>query len=145
MTANMACRMAKCAYIKVKQLLTYDDISAGIDAPVGDRRGLTGCVPLYKVLRAASEEGKSLNGLLEIGDKTMMDALIPTVMAIEECPSDEINDLLFAAAVAAQKGVETTVDMVAEFGRARNYGERSKGFMDSVTASWSAMFAAFAE
>jgi dihydroxyacetone kinase-like protein len=35
--------------------------------------------------------------------------------------------------------------MVARFGRARNYGERSKGFMDSGAASWSAMFAAFAE
>ena len=81
----------------------------------------------------------------EVGDKTMMDALIPAVMAIEGCQSEEINDLLSAAAAAAQKGAEATVDMVAKFGRARNYGERSKGFMDSGAASWSAMFSAFAQ
>ena len=79
------------------------------------------------------------------GDKTMMDALIPAVDALEACASDEIGELLAAAAAAAQKGAEATVDMIAKFGRARNYGERSKGVMDSGAASWSAMFAAFAD
>jgi len=69
MSANMACQMAERAGIKVKQLLTHDDISAGIDAPIEDRRGLAGCIPLYKVLGAASEEGKSLDELLEIGER----------------------------------------------------------------------------
>jgi len=69
MSANMACQMAERAGIKVKQLLTHDDISAGIDAPIEDRRGLAGCIPLYKVLGAASEEGKSLEELLEIGER----------------------------------------------------------------------------
>ena len=69
MSANMACQMAERAGIKVKQLMTHDDISAGIDAPIEDRRGLAGCVPLYKVLGAASEEGKSLDELLEIGER----------------------------------------------------------------------------
>ena len=80
-----------------------------------------------------------------VGDKTMMDALIPAVNALEASASGDIGDLLSAAAAAAQKGAEATVDMAAKFGRARNYGERSKGFMDSGAASWSAMFAAFAE
>ena len=79
-----------------------------------------------------------------IGDKTMMDALIPAVMALEGCASDDIGDLFSVAAAEAQKGAEATVDMVAKFGRARNYGERSRGFMDSGAASWSTMFAAFA-
>jgi len=81
----------------------------------------------------------------DVGDKTMMDALIPAVKAIESCPSDDIKDLLTSAAVAAKQGAEATIDMVAKFGRARNYGERSKGSMDSGAASWSTMFAAFAE
>jgi len=79
----------------------------------------------------------------DIGDKTMMDALIPAVKAIETCESENIEDLFSVAAVAAQKGAEATVDMVAKFGRARNYGERSKGVMDCGAASWGAMFAAF--
>ena len=80
-----------------------------------------------------------------VGDKTMMDALIPAIEAMEACASDDIGDLLSAAATAAQKGAEATVDMTARFGRARNYGERSKGFMDCGAASWSTMFIAFAE
>lgn len=69
MSANMACQLAERAGIKVKQLLTHDDISAGIDAPIEDRRGLAGCVPLYKVLGAAADEGKTLDELLEIGQR----------------------------------------------------------------------------
>jgi len=80
-----------------------------------------------------------------VGDKTMMDALIPAVEAMEACTSDEIGDLFSAAAIAAQQGADATVDMTAKFGRARNYGERSKGFMDCGAASWSTMFVAFAE
>lgn len=69
MSANMACQLAERAGIKVKQILTHDDISAGLDAPDEDRRGLAGCVPLYKILGAASEEGKSLDELIEIGER----------------------------------------------------------------------------
>ena len=49
------------------------------------------------------------------GDKTMMDALIPAV------------------------------EMKANFGRARNYGERSVGYADSGATSWSCMFESFAQ
>ena len=69
MSANMACQLAERAGIKVKQVLTHDDISAGIDADINDRRGLAGCVPLYKILGAASEEGKSLDELVEIAER----------------------------------------------------------------------------
>ena len=69
MSANMACQLAERAGIKVKQLLTHDDISAGIGADINDRRGLAGCIPLYKILGAASEEGKSLDELIEIGER----------------------------------------------------------------------------
>lgn len=78
------------------------------------------------------------------GDKTMMDALIPAVEAMQAATTDDIKELLNAAAVAAQKGAEATVGMKANFGRARNYGERSIGSMDSGAASWSTMFNAFA-
>lgn len=79
------------------------------------------------------------------GDKTMMDALIPAVEAIEASDSDNIKEILTAGAAAALKGAEETVPMKANFGRARNYGERSIGYADSGATSWSCMFAAFAE
>ena len=79
------------------------------------------------------------------GDKTMMDALIPAVEAIEACPSDDIKEIMEAGAKAAVEGAKATVDMKANFGRARNYGERSVGFADSGATSWSCMFESFAE
>lgn len=79
------------------------------------------------------------------GDKTMMDALIPAVEAIQASTSDDIKEILTAGADAALKGAEETVQMKANFGRARNYGERSIGYADSGATSWSCMFAAFAE
>ena len=62
------------------------------------------------------------------GDKTMMDALI-----------------LEAGAKAALAGAASTVEMKANFGRARNYGERSVGYADSGATSWSCMFESFAQ
>lgn len=79
------------------------------------------------------------------GDKTMMDALIPAVEAIEASTSDDIKEILTAGATAALKGAEDTIPMKANFGRARNYGERSIGYADSGATSWSCMFAAFAQ
>lgn len=69
MSANMACQLAERVGIKVKQIMTHDDISAGIGADSNDRRGLAGCVPLYKILGAAAEEGKTLDELIEIGQR----------------------------------------------------------------------------
>ena len=60
MSANMAMQMAEREGINVKMLLTHEDISAGLDTPAADRRGLGGCIPLYKVAGAASEQGKPL-------------------------------------------------------------------------------------
>ena len=79
------------------------------------------------------------------GDKTMMDALVPAVEAMESCASSDVAEVFKTGAEAAVKGAEATVGMQANFGRARNYGERSVGYMDSGAASWSCMFASFAE
>lgn len=69
MSANMACQLAERAGIRVAKVLTHDDICAGIGAPDSDRRGLAGCVPLYKILGAAAEEGKSLEELVEMAER----------------------------------------------------------------------------
>lgn len=69
MSANMACQLAERAGIKVKRIITHDDMSAGIGAADEDRRGLAGCIPLFKIIGAAAEEGKSLDELIEIGER----------------------------------------------------------------------------
>jgi phosphoenolpyruvate---glycerone phosphotransferase subunit DhaL len=77
------------------------------------------------------------------GDKTMMDALIPAIDAMLESDSDDLCQLFAVAADAAQQGANETTVMKANFGRARNYGERSIGYADAGALSWACIFAAF--
>ncbi len=93
MSANMACQLAERAGIKVKQLLTHDDISAGIDAPSNDRRGLAGCVPLYKILGAAADEGKSLDELVELGQR-YIDNVATLAVAMRSCTHPQNNAII---------------------------------------------------
>lgn len=69
MSGNMATMLAQKSGITVKSITTHDDISAGLDTADEDRRGLGGAVVMYKVLGAAAEAGKSLDELLEIGER----------------------------------------------------------------------------
>jgi len=104
-------------------------------------------------LNTADVQTMFVNGLKNVrtqtkaqkGDKTMMDALIPAVEAIEKLNSCEIEDLLEAGAQAAREGAEQTVGLKAAFGRARNYGDRSIGAADPGATSWACMLSAFAE
>ncbi|MGL4944538.1 MAG: dihydroxyacetone kinase subunit DhaK [Thermoguttaceae bacterium] len=69
MNGNMAFDAAVREGIKIKKILTHEDIAAGTAAPIEDRRGLGGCVPLFKVAGAAAEAGKSLDEVVAIANK----------------------------------------------------------------------------
>lgn len=69
LSANMAEKMAEKDGIKVKRILTHEDIAPGADAPEKDRRGLIGCIPLAKIAGAASEAGKSLEEVWEVAER----------------------------------------------------------------------------
>ena len=77
----------------------------------------------------------------QIGDKTMMDALLPAVAA---CGGNTPSEALRASAEAATRGAAATKEMVAKFGRARNLGDRTKGHQDPGATSVSLIFQAFA-
>jgi dihydroxyacetone kinase-like protein len=81
----------------------------------------------------------------DIGDKTMMDALIPAVAALEEHHAAGIGVMFAQAAEAADEGCAKTSEMVAKFGRARNLGERVIGHLDAGATSMACIFKAFAE
>lgn len=74
-----------------------------------------------------------------IGDKTMMDALIPAVQAAEHAP-DEIAAVLRAAADAAAAGAKASENFVSKFGRARSYKEQTVGTPDAGALSTSLLF-----
>ena len=80
----------------------------------------------------------------DLGGKTMMDALIPAVAALEENAEKGLGPMFTKAAEVAQEGAEKTVTMVASFGRARNLGERVIGHADAGATSMAYMFKAFA-
>ena len=69
MSANTAMDMAVSEGINVKRILTHEDIAPGADAPIEDRRGLSGCIPLAKIAGAAAEAGKSLDEILAIAER----------------------------------------------------------------------------
>ena len=74
-------------------------------------------------------------GKAEVGDKTMVDCLLPAVAARESVK--ELCAAFRAAADAAKTGAEATIPLQARKGRASYLGERSIGHQDpGATSSW---------
>lgn len=74
-----------------------------------------------------------------VGDKTMMDALIPAVEAAEKAPND-VREILVAAAAAAEAGATASEQFVSKFGRARSYKEQTIGTPDAGAVSTALLF-----
>jgi dihydroxyacetone kinase-like protein len=75
----------------------------------------------------------------KIGDKTMMDTLIPAVEAYKTAINNRKNfiESLEEMKIAAEKGKESTKELIAKVGRASRLGERSKGFLDvGAVSGW---------
>ena len=109
-------------------------------APEGDELDAEG---LKQMLGHALEELAALSKA-KVGDKTMMDALIPATEAALACPGSE-DEIFAAAAKAAAEGAEASRDFVSKFGRARSYGEATIGTPDAGAVSMSRFFAGLAE
>jgi dihydroxyacetone kinase-like protein len=85
---------------------------------------------------------KALNSIKDIGnarvgDKTLLDTLEPAVFAFTEAKNSGKNfiEALEAMKAAAEKGKESTIDLVAKVGRASRLGERSRGVLDAGATS----------
>lgn len=109
-------------------------------APEGDELDAEG---LKQMLGHALEELAALSKA-KVGDKTMMDALIPATEAALACPGSE-DEIFAAAAKAALEGAEASRNFVSKFGRARSYGEATIGTPDAGAVSMSRFFAGLAE
>jgi phosphoenolpyruvate---glycerone phosphotransferase subunit DhaL len=88
-------------------------------------------------------EGVQARGKAVAEDKTMVDALIPGVEALEK--ASDLDDGLRAAAQAAQEGMKATIPLVARKGRASYLGERSKDHQDPGATSTYYLFKSAAE
>jgi len=89
-----------------------------------------------KMYKTALEVVLSL-GTAKLGDKTMLDAMIPGIDAFEAALKVEKNfaDCLTDMSSAAKGGMESTKDMVAKIGRSARLGERSRGVLDAGAVS----------
>ena len=78
-------------------------------------------------------EGVRARGKAEPGDKTMVDALLPALAALEGAST--LDEGLRDAASAAEQGMRDTIPLVARKGRASYLGERSKDHQDPGATS----------
>jgi dihydroxyacetone kinase/dihydroxyacetone kinase-like protein len=93
------------------------------------------------MLRAAIEGVKQRGGS-DLGDKTLLDSLVPGVDALEERleAGEDGSAALAAAAEAAKEAAEATRPMLAKRGRAAYTGERSIGTLDAGAVGVAVMF-----
>jgi len=78
-------------------------------------------------------DGVIARGKAERGDKTMVDALLPAVEALEHAP--DLDTGLREAQDAAERGMRDTIPLVARKGRASYLGERSRDHQDPGATS----------
>jgi dihydroxyacetone kinase/dihydroxyacetone kinase-like protein len=102
-------------------------------ATAGDRTELSSD-ELIAMLRAAVE-GIQARGGASLGEKTLLDALVPAIDSLEESFRQPITDdgveALQKAADVAVEAAENTMGMLAMRGRAAYTGERSRGSVDA--------------
>ncbi|MFQ6146551.1 dihydroxyacetone kinase subunit DhaL [Streptomyces seoulensis] len=107
-------------------LLRRTGKALGDDAEVSEEQ-------FTQALRAGVDGVMKLGGA-SVGDKTMVDALVPAVEAL--------GDGFAAARGAAEEGAEATTPLQARKGRASYLGERSKGHQDPGATSSALLIAA---
>ena len=106
------------------------------EAPEGNKIDTAGIQAIFaKALKALSD----MSGA-KVGDKTMMDALIPASQAIAAYSGSDEAGLFDAAAQAALQGAEASKQFVSKFGRAKSYGEQTIGTPDAGAASMAYFF-----
>lgn len=101
-----------------------------------DGKELIGKDDYLAALKSAVEAIQAISPA-KVGDKTLMDVLIPASEAMEKAVSEGCSfaESLDRMEIAAEAGRDSTIDMVAKLGRSSRLGERSRGVMDAGSAS----------
>lgn len=90
---------------------------------------------MLAILQAGLDEVKKVSEA-QVGDKTMMDVLIPAITSYEQCiVTGSFVQALEAMRRAAISGRDSTKDLVAKIGRSSRLGERSRGVLDAGSVS----------
>ncbi|HEY1713613.1 MAG TPA: dihydroxyacetone kinase subunit DhaL [Solirubrobacteraceae bacterium] len=90
----------------------------------------------------AAIEGIKQRGNTDLGDKTLLDALVPAVDVLEAELPNGAGTAIEKAAVQARQSAEATNGMLAQRGRASYTGERSRDSVDAGAVGVAVMFEA---
>lgn len=92
---------------------------------------------VFKDMLEAALNGIGDIGNAKVGDKTLMDTLVPAVDSYKKALNDgkDFKEALNIMTKAAEEGKDSTIDLVAKVGRASRLGERSRGVLDAGATS----------
>lgn len=115
----------------------YGTMIGGLAGGIPESGGI-GAGDVKKMLAASLEAMEDIT-TAKVGDKTMMDALIPAVEAAAQVEGD-VPDVLKAAMEAAAQGAKKSEEFVSKFGRAKSYKEQTIGTPDAGAMSTALFF-----
>ncbi len=116
----------------------WGTLIGGLALPLQDDTTEIDAEMIKTMLASALEEMESIT-TARVGDKTMMDTLIPAVQAAQAADGDA-GAVLQAAAAAAAQGAKDTEKYVSRIGRAKNYKEQTIGTPDAGAMSLKVFF-----
>lgn len=95
----------------------------------------------------AAIQGLQERGKAKIGDKTMMDAWLPALEALQQARDEgrSLAESLQSAVAASEQGMKSTSSLVSRIGRSSRLGERSVGHIDPGAASAHLIISAFSD
>jgi dihydroxyacetone kinase-like protein len=120
-------------------------IFIGMSSPLaGINKDEVALSEFYNMLSSAFQKVTAI-GKASPGDKTLVDTLNAAVLSLKESVEKNMDmaEGIKAMAAEAQKGAESTKNMIAVKGRARYLGERSLGYQDAGATSVSIILNAF--
>lgn len=102
---------------------------------IGDRDAIDPST--FSAMLHAGLTGIQSIGDAKVGDKTLIDTLVPAIEAFDAANAGGASfaDALDALVQAADAGRDSTIDLVARIGRASRLGERSRGVLDAGATS----------
>ena len=113
----------------------YGNFFGAMSEALGDRE-LLDAATLSAMLGAGLDAIQEVGGA-KVGDKTLLDALVPARTAFDAARAGGLpfTECLARMASAAEEGKESTRGLVARVGRASRLGERSRGVLDAGATS----------
>jgi dihydroxyacetone kinase-like protein len=99
-------------------------------------------LPELARMAEAAATGIQERGKAALGDKTVLDALVPTVQALRAAADAglPLAEALQRSLVAAEEGVQTTIPLKSKIGRAAWLADRTVGHQDPGATSFCLMW-----